>query len=114
MPWLSADEERRRLEVYGRGLTDRQAAQELGINHTTFTMWRQRWGLPPNDGSEPEDSFPRNVDQAIELAAKRADVLEVPAVIDELEKILPVTVVEKLSVARIKKVIERLQNKKPR
>ena len=37
---LSATEHNRRLEAYNRGLTDREAAQELGIKQNTLTNWR--------------------------------------------------------------------------
>ena len=37
---LSATEHDRRLEAYNRGLTDREAAQELGIKQNTLTNWR--------------------------------------------------------------------------
>ena len=37
---LSATEHGRRLEAYNRGLTDREAAQELGIKQNTLTNWR--------------------------------------------------------------------------
>ena len=42
---LTATEHSRRLEAYNRGLTDREAAQELGIKQKTFADWRRYHGL---------------------------------------------------------------------
>ena len=42
---LSATEHNRRLDAYNRGLTDREAAQELGIKQKTFADWRRCHGL---------------------------------------------------------------------
>ena len=42
---LSVTEHNRRLNAYNRGLTDREAAQELGIERKTFADWRRYHGL---------------------------------------------------------------------
>jgi len=50
---LTVTEHTRRLEAYNRGLTDREAAQELGIGKTTFAVWRKYHGMEFN----PEPLF---------------------------------------------------------
>ena len=45
---LTATEHSRRLDAYNRGLTDREAAQELGIERNAYTSWRVYHGLEVN------------------------------------------------------------------
>lgn len=45
---LSESEEKKRRELYDKGLNDREIAERIGVHQTTITAWRHRNNLPPN------------------------------------------------------------------
>lgn len=49
--YLPADEEEKRLNLYRRGLTDKEIAEKLFLGLTTIQNWRRFRGLPPHGGA---------------------------------------------------------------
>ena len=46
------EDQRRRRELYDRGLSDREIAEETGAKISTVTSWRDNFGLTPNPGGK--------------------------------------------------------------
>ena len=46
------EDQRRRRELYDRGLSDREIAEETGAKISTVTSWRDNFGLAPNPGGK--------------------------------------------------------------
>ena len=45
---LSPEEERQRMDLYQRGLSDGEIEKKLGLGHGTIMKWRERRSLPAN------------------------------------------------------------------
>lgn len=48
MKKLTPEEVERRLKLYKMGLTDKLAAEKLGIHCAAYSLWRREMGLPAN------------------------------------------------------------------
>lgn len=46
--WLSPEEERQRMDLYQRGMSDYEIERRLGIGKGTMHHWRERRKLPAN------------------------------------------------------------------
>lgn len=48
MKVLSQEEQRKRMELYMKGLNDREISELCGVSTSTISHWRNRKHLPPN------------------------------------------------------------------
>ena len=49
MKHIKADEHRRRLEMYKRGMSDREIARQVGRSSSVIREWRKRHNLPAHN-----------------------------------------------------------------
>lgn len=48
MKYLSEEEEKKRLDLYNKGMSDAEIAKRVYVGKNVIQRWRTRRGLPPN------------------------------------------------------------------